>query len=168
MTPTAAFHTALGVLALATGAAVLLRRKGDRPHRWVGRVYAAAMVTLCVASFGLRDSTPFVAGYGPFHVAALVSLVTVTAGVVVAMRRRENWLGAHYMWMAWSYIGLIMATGGHVMQPAFLVLRDAGLHAGLSLALSIALVWGLPPLVGRRWIARRQPAWDALGPTTSA
>lgn len=162
MTPLAAVHTALGVTALATGAVVLARRKGDRPHRLVGRVYAAAMVVLCVLSFGLRDTAPLWAGYGPFHIAALVSLGTVTAGVWVAWRRRPGWLEGHYQWMAWSYVGLVMATGGHVMRPVFLALRDAGIDAGLATALSVGVVWGLPPLIGSRWIARRKAGWDRL------
>ena len=162
------FHTALGVLALATGAVVLIRPKGTRPHRVVGRVYAASMVVLCLASFGLRDTTPFFAGYGPFHIAALVSLVTVCGGMWVAWRRPENWLEGHYQWMAWSYIGLVMATGGHVMRPVFLALRDAGMHPGLAIALSLFAVWGLPPLVGSRWIARRKGRWDRLGAPAAA
>ncbi len=156
-------HTALGVAALATGAFVLARRKGDGLHRVVGRVYAAAMVGLCVLSFGLRDTTPLFAGYGPFHIAAVVSLVTVVAGVVVAWRRRPGWLEGHYMWMAWSYVGLVMATGGHVMRPVFLWMRDAGVPAGLALGASLFAVWGLPPLVGSRLIARRKAGWDRLG-----
>ena len=46
MTPIAVLHTALGVTALATGAVVLARRKGDSPHRIVGRVSVGAMVAL--------------------------------------------------------------------------------------------------------------------------
>lgn len=168
MSPTALVHTALGVVALATGLFVLARRKGDRPHRIAGRVYAGALAALCVLSFGLRDSTQFFAGLGPFHVAAVVSFVTVSAGVVVVRRRRENWLAAHYMWMAWSYIGLVMATGGHVVNPLFAALRDAGLPAGLSLGVALGLAWGLPPVVGRRLIARRAPGWDALGARAGA
>ena len=163
MTPTAAFHTALGVTALATGAVVLARPKGGRPHRVVGRVYVGSMLVLCLASFGLRDSTPFFRGLGMFHVAAVVSLVTVSAGAWTAWRRRPGWLPGHYMWMAWSYIGLVMATGGHVGRPLSLAFHGLGVPAGLATALALAAVWGLPPLVGRRMIARRRPAWEALG-----
>lgn len=158
----AAVHTALGLTSLVTGAFVLARQKGNRTHRIAGRVYAGALVVLCLLSFGLRDSTPMWNGFGPFHIAALVSLGTVTAGVVVARRRRDNWLAAHYMWMAWSYIGLVMATGGHVVQPLFLGLRDVGVPTAVSVAVALAVAWVVPPLVGRWWIARQQPGWDAL------
>ena len=161
MSPVAAFHTALGTLALATGAVVLARPKGGRWHRIAGRVYVGAMVTLCLASFALRDSTPFVQGLGPFHVAAVVSLGTVLAGGWVAWRRRRDWLTAHYMWMAWSYIGLVMATGGHVQAPLALALTDVGLARGLAVGVALGLVWGVPPILGRRWIARARPSWDA-------
>ena len=163
MTPLVAVHTALGVTALATGALVLAHRKGDRLHRLVGRVYAVAMVVLCLLSFGLRDTTPLVAGYGPFHVAALVSLGTVASGVVVAWRRRPGWLEGHYMWMAWSYIGLVMATGGHVVRPAFLALQAWGVPTTAAVVVSLFVVWGLPPLVGSRLIARRKGGWDRGG-----
>ena len=162
MSAVAIVHTALGTLALATGAVVLARPKGGRWHVRIGKVYVGAMLVLCVASFGLRDSTPLFQGLGPFHVAALVSLVTVSAGAWTAWRRRPGWVAGHLQWMAWSYIGLVMATGGHVARPVFLVFRDVGLPAGVAIALSIAVVWGLPPLVGSRMIAARVPAWLAL------
>lgn len=165
----AAVHTALGILALASGALVLVRRKGDRLHRLAGRAYGVSMVALCVLAFGLRDSTPFIQGLGMFHVAAVVSLATVAAGVVAVRRRRSGWLEAHSQWMAWSYIGLLMATGGHVMRPLFLLLfRGAGLPASLSMGIAIVVVWGLPPLVGAWWIARRAASWRALGERGSA
>ena len=162
MTPIALVHTALGTIALVAGAAVLLRPKGGRRHRVTGRVYVVAMLALCGLSFGLGSSTPFFSGLGPFHIAALVSLGTVSAGAAVALRRGPNWLAAHYMWMAWSYIGLVMATGGHVVAPIARALLGLGLARGVAIGIALGVAWALPPLVGRWWIARRQPAWDAL------
>ena len=163
MSATAVVHTALGSLALATGAVVLLRPKGGRWHRLTGRVYVGAMLALCGLSFGLRGTTPAFDGLGPFHVAAVVSLVTVAAGAWSAWRRRAGWLPWHYMWMAWSYIGLVMATGGHVQAPLAQALAGLGLARGLAIGLALFVVWGLPPILGRRLIARRVGAWDALG-----
>ena len=167
MTATAVFHTVLGTLALATGAVVLVRPKGGRWHRVVGRAYVGAMVVLCLAAFGLQDSTPFFHGFGGFHVAALVSLVTVSAGAWTAWRRRAGWLSGHLQWMAWSYIGLVMATGGHVARPVYLAFDSIGVPGGAALGLSLFVVWGLPPLVGRRLIKWRLPTWEALGARVS-
>ena len=163
MSAVAVFHTVLGSLALASGAVVLLRPKGGHVHRTTGKVHVGAMVVLCLASFSLQDSTPFFRGFGGFHVAALISLATVSAGAWEAWRRRPGWLSGHLQWMAWSYIGLVMATGGHVSQPVYFALRDVGLASGAAIGLSLFIVWGLPPIIGSRLIARRVPTWEALG-----
>jgi hypothetical protein len=49
--------------------------------------------------------------FGPFHVAALVSLGTIVAGVVLAFLRRPpgHWVEMHGTFMAWSYVGLLAA-----------------------------------------------------------
>ena len=159
MTPIAIVHTALGATALATGAAVLMRPKGTRAHRWTGRVYAASMVALCGLAFGLRDSTPFFEGFGPFHIAAVVSLVTVALGVEAAWRKRPGWAGWHLSWMVWSYIGLVMATGGHLQRPLAEAIYALGVPTGAAIALSLLVVWGLPPAVGALWLKRRTPGW---------
>ena len=154
-------HTAFGVVALATGAFVLLRQKGDTLHRRVGWVYALALAILCVESYWIQDSTPFFRGFGMFHVMATVSLVTLAGGVVTAWRRKpESWLGWHYQMMAWSYIGLVMATGSHVFRPVFLFfLRDLGLPGVACWIATALLLWGLPPVVGVVLLNRREAAW---------
>ena len=101
-------HTGAAVVALGSGAVVLLQRKGTRTHRRIGWTYVASMVTLNVTAlliyrlFGV---------FGPFHVAALASLATLAAGVVTVVRRRpaRNWVEHHYFWMAYSYLGLVAA-----------------------------------------------------------
>lgn len=109
MSPLGLFHTLTAVVALASGAAVLLRRKGTRWHRWAGWVYVASMLLLNVSALMIYR---LFGGFGPFHVAALVSLATVLAGTVVAVRRRPpgKWIEAHYYWMTFSYMGLVAAA----------------------------------------------------------
>ena len=156
-----ATHTLFGAFALAAGAAVLLRPKATRWHRQAGVLYVGAMVLLCVEAFGIRDSTPFFRGLGPFHILAVVSLVTVLGGYAVARRRRPGWFEVHYRLMAWSYVGLVMATGSHLFRPVFLfLLRDLGLARGLALGLTAGVLWGLPPLVGVALLWRRRAALE--------
>ncbi|NNF58758.1 MAG: DUF2306 domain-containing protein [Rhodothermaceae bacterium] len=152
-----ATHTLFGVLALLLGVVVLVRPKATRAHRWLGYSYVAAMVLLCIESFGIRDATPFFAGFGMFHVLALVSLGTVVAGIIPALRRQPNWFDWHYNSMAWSYIGLLMATGSHLFEPVFLfLLRDLSLPRILCWIGTAGLLWGLPPLVGQTLLVRRE------------
>lgn len=163
MSPIALLHTALGVTALATGAAVLARRKGDRLHRRLGWVYAGSLLSLCALSFGLRASTPFFQGLGPFHAAAVVSFVTTALGVWAVRARPAAWLQHHYMWMGWSYIGLVMATGGHLQAPLGRALAAVGVEGAAAVAVSLGVLWGLPPLVGGRWLKARAARFDRLG-----
>ena len=101
-------HTGSAVAALACGAVVLLQRKGTRVHRRLGWAYVASMVTLNVTALLIYR---LFGGLGPFHLAALVSLATLAAGVVAVARRRpaHDWVEHHYWWMAYSYLGLVAA-----------------------------------------------------------
>lgn len=99
-------HVSCAVLAMGTGGFVLLDRKGTPRHRAIGRVYAAAMILTNASALMIYD---LFGGFGPFHVAALISLATVIPGVIVARRKRKGWLEAHYFWMTFSYVGLMAA-----------------------------------------------------------
>lgn len=101
-------HTGAAVLALVTGAAVLLQRKGTRVHRRIGWAYVASMVTMNVTALLIYR---LFGTFGPFHVAAILSLATLVAGIVTVVRRRpaHGWVERHYWWMAYSYLGLVAA-----------------------------------------------------------
>ena len=110
MSPIGWFHFATALIALATGAWVLLRPKGTRIHRRIGWVYAGSMLVLNLSALSLYRLT---GTFGPFHVAALISLATLAAGVISARRRRKgdrDWLMRHYFFMAYSYLGLAAAA----------------------------------------------------------
>lgn len=102
------FHTICALVALGSGAAVLLRRKGTRSHRRLGWIYVISMLALNGTALMIYR---LFGGVGPFHVAAVFSLLTVVAGTVPAYRRRPaNWVEHHYAWMTWSYVGLCAAA----------------------------------------------------------
>jgi uncharacterized membrane protein len=107
MSPLGWVHTTFALAALGSGAAVLLRPKGTRRHRQTGWLYVGSMV-------GLNGTALLIyrlfGGFGPFHVAALLSLATLAGGVLAAVRRRPGWVERHYWWMAYSYLGLLAAT----------------------------------------------------------
>lgn len=106
------FHTVCALVALGSGAAVVLRRKGTRSHRRLGWVYVASMLALNGTALMIYR---LFGGFGPFHAAAIASLVTVVAGAVPAYRRKPaNWLEHHYAWITWSYVGLCAATVSEV------------------------------------------------------
>ena len=157
-----AFHTINGLIALVAGLAVILLGKGTSFHRAAGRVYAGAMYVLCFASLAIRDTTPFFRGFGMFHVMALASVLTVTAGLVPALRRRRHrdWFNRHFSFMLWSYVGLVMALNSHFFREVFILFaKQAGLGNAVGLTLSILILWGLPPALGALLINRRAPLY---------
>ena len=108
MNPLGLLHTGAAVLALATGTVVLLQRKGTRLHRRIGWAYVASMATMNGTALLIYR---LFGGFGPFHVAALVSLATLAVGIATVVRRRpaHTRVEHHYWWMAYSYLGLVAA-----------------------------------------------------------
>jgi uncharacterized membrane protein len=150
-----ALHTAVGVVALLSGAANLLARKGTRRHRRVGRLYTLAMYVLVLSSFGI---TQIFDGFGAFHVLAVVSGITLTIALYFPLRRHRHpsWLDQHYFWIGYSYVGLVMATGSHLFE----------VFPRLPFALGAMLFWGVPYVVGSAIIfKRRRSAIARLPPT---
>lgn len=100
-------HLASSLLAVITGSMVLAMKKGTRNHRRIGYVYAVSMVILLVTAFSIYR---LFGGFGIFHVAAVVSSITLIAGMIPALRRNHPlWPVFHFSWMYWSVIGLYAA-----------------------------------------------------------
>ena len=102
-------HLVFAISALGSGLLVILLPKGTRIHRTAGHLYFTSMLGLNVTALSIYR---LFGGFGPFHVAALLSLGSVLAGMVpVVLRRpRKNWLALHGHFMAWSYVGLLAAA----------------------------------------------------------
>jgi uncharacterized membrane protein len=101
-------HVAAASIALALGLAVLARRKGDSWHVGLGRLYVAVMLAVAVPALFIYDIT---GRPGPFHVLAVVSLLTTALGWLSVRRRGQSRPGvvAHGTFMAWSWVGVITA-----------------------------------------------------------
>jgi len=97
-------HIILGFLSLISGSVVMVRKKGTRKHRMIGRLYVISMLSLNLTSFGIYK---LYNGWGFFHWMAIASLIPLLAGFVAIFYRN---IRAHYYFMCWSYIGLLCAT----------------------------------------------------------
>jgi len=145
-------HFAAALVALAGGALVLWRRKGTAAHRRLGWTYVVAMLVLNVTALLIYRLT---GRFGPFHVAALISLATLVAGIVPAWRRRPaNWLDRHYFFMAYSYVGLLAAAVAETASRVAVVQEVAG---GPSPAfwITVAVVSAMVFVVGSRVVKGR-------------
>jgi len=131
-------HMIFSLIAIGAGAAVVMNAKGTRWHRTLGHIYATSMVGVIVTAFSIYDLT---GNFGPFHVAASLSAVTLSAGLyfVLARRPKYNWIEWHAHWMSWSYIGLIAALAAESLTR-FVMPRAAPLLEELALW---SVFWGL-------------------------
>ncbi len=86
--------------------------------------------------------------FGAFHVLALVSFITLGLGMYFPLFARSNasWLVHHYMWMSYSYVGLVMAAGSHLF----------GVFPQWPGWLRMLLFWGLPYILGTVLIFRNR------------
>ena len=97
-------HGLLGLTSLLLGAAALLVRKGTSLHRRMGFAYLCAMGLLNLTALLIYDLT---GGFNGFHIAATISLATITAGYLAI--RVKHAFEAHGILMGWSYVGLVAA-----------------------------------------------------------
>jgi len=151
-------HTALGVIALIAGAWNLLTQKGTPLHRQMGWVYVTTMTGLLATSFFIFD---LFGSFGPFHAMSLVSGATLGLAVYFPLRRdhHEHWLEHHYMWITWSYVGLVMATGSHFFAygpPGWPAWARALLYWGLPCALGATLIYGWRAEMLRRFASANE------------
>lgn len=143
-------HTVTALTALVAGAAVLLTRKGTRRHRQLGWTYVVSMLLLNGSALLIYRLT---GRFGPFHVGAIFSIVTVVAGTAAALgaRRarahrsavdRARALERHYQWMTWSYVGLLAAAVSEIATrvPALRPRPGQGLAFGVTVAVCTLLV----------------------------
>ncbi len=120
LTPAIGVHVIAAFVALVLGAFVLWRRKGDRRHRWMGRVWVATMVVVAVSSFGI--STIGVVGpFSPIHLLSIYTLISLATGVGVffwpSSLSRAARLHTHRITMQSLYAGALLIAGGFTFLP---------------------------------------------------
>lgn len=148
MSPLGIAHVTFALAAMSSGAVVMLRRKGTLSHKRLGYLYAFCMVGLNITALMIYRlfHSP-----GPFHALAVVSLSTLTAGLLPALRRRAGWLERHYRMMAWSYVGLCAAFLAEIAVRLPFV-KGIGWRFGIAAFLASSLV----AAIGGRVIERRR------------
>lgn len=143
-------HIASSSVALVLGAWVLLVHKGDRRHRRLGRAYAISMLVVNATAFGIYR---LFGGFGPFHVAAIISLLTLAAGMrpVLLRPRPKAWSITHMIFMYWSVVGLYAAFASEVLVrlPA-----RPGAYFGLLVGLATGVIMLAAGLLQGRLVRR--------------
>lgn len=104
------FHFITAVISMLTGTIILLNTKGTSFHKRVGYVYVISMVLLNISSFFIINF----GGFSLFHFFAIVSLISITGGMVPTIKKGKNWFGYHFYFMNWSVVGLYCAFWAEV------------------------------------------------------
>jgi len=97
-------HFACALGALLLGPIIMMRRKGDRTHRWLGRIWALMMAVIIISALSMYEMN---GRPNLFHFFALVSLVTLGSGLWAIWRykktRNPDYLLTHQHCMIWAY-----------------------------------------------------------------
>jgi uncharacterized membrane protein len=112
--PTGFIHLITAVIALITGTAVLSLKKGTKLHIKIGYVYVISMIIVNGTAFMIYRLFD---GFGIFHIAAFINLLTVIAGMTPLLLRKpkNGWLDIHLAFMYWSVMGLYAAFVSEVL-----------------------------------------------------
>jgi uncharacterized membrane protein len=104
-------HLLASLIAIAIGAAVLVRAKGTEVHKARGRIYVTAMIVTSVTALGIYRQGVF---FFP-HWFAVAALIITAAGVAAAHFKtpRTGWVHVHLTCMVASFYILI---GGAVNE----------------------------------------------------
>jgi uncharacterized membrane protein len=113
-------HFVLALVALISGGAIFLMKKGNRRHRVAGYIYVLSMGTTNMSALLIYDLTK---SFNLFHFFALFSLAVLAAawwGVwKYTKTRQKKHIAMHANMMAWSWFALIMAAIAETVTRLF-------------------------------------------------
>lgn len=97
-------HVICVIPAVPLGAYILLRRKGDRTHKMLGRIWGGLMIGAALSSFALKGLMG--GSFSPIHLLSVLTLITIPRAIINI--RRGN-VAAHKRSMTVLYISLLIA-----------------------------------------------------------
>ncbi len=104
--PLGTVHLIASIIAMITGLFVILKgHKGGVLHKRIGYIYVFSMLLLNGTAFGIYNFGSF----SMFHFFSVVSLSSLTAGMLPMLLKLKNKIRFHYRYMSWSVVGLYAA-----------------------------------------------------------
>lgn len=157
-------HTLASLLSLLFGTWVLFTKKGDKKHKKLGYAYTLSMVVVLTTCFFMYN---LFGGFGVFHVFAIVSSVTLVAGMIPVLRRKpKHYISLHYNFMYWSVIGLYGAFLAEILTriPPLIISNKEILPIFFSMVgVAVFIVMGF----GYYFMFKKRKDWskfEQLGP----
>lgn len=145
--PAIQIHLIAAVLAFAVGAYVLIRRKGDRLHRNLGRIWVALMAITALSSFAIH-TIRMIGPFSPIHILSILTLAALVIGVRAA---RRGDIKRHLNVMRQLYVFALIGAGAFTFLPGRLMNRIA-FHGDAPLAgyLAVAAIAGFAIVVAMK------------------
>lgn len=147
-TPMGGVHTGFSLLAMLFGLFVLFTKKGTLRHKKVGYLYSVCMLGVCLTAFLLYNLT---GKFGVFHVASIVSLVTLLGGMVpmILKRPKGGYVPLHYWFMYYSVLGLYAAFFSELLVrvPETPFFGMVGIATGATMFIGSAYIYS----VNKKW-----------------
>jgi uncharacterized membrane protein len=106
-------HAFAAMAAFALGAVQLAAPKGTLPHRTVGWLWVALMVTVATTSFWIHDLRVW-GQWSPIHLLSIFTLIMLPPAVIHAMRHRVK---DHRKAMVGLFTGALVIAGLFTFWP---------------------------------------------------
>jgi uncharacterized membrane protein len=111
--PLIQIHAFVALAALVLGALQLFRKKGDRPHRTLGRIWVGLMAIVALSSFFIWTIRLW-GLFSPIHLISIFTLVMLWRGVAFA---RRHDIRSHRRTMQFTYVLALVVTGLFTFLP---------------------------------------------------
>lgn len=105
-------HLLAALLATVAGTTVLFMQKGTKRHKQIGYIYVISMLLLIATAF---MTYRLFGRFGVFHYGAIISALTIIAGMVPTIKKKKGWIYRHFAFMYWSVIGLYAAFASETL-----------------------------------------------------
>jgi uncharacterized membrane protein len=119
--PVIQLHAFAAMGAFALGAVQLAAPKGTLPHRTVGWIWVALMLTVAVSSFWIHD----IRMVGPFSLIHLLSILTLFTVPLAVLAARRHKVVTHRKAMTSIFLGALVIAGFFTFMPGRIMYKVA-------------------------------------------
>jgi uncharacterized membrane protein len=119
--PVIQIHAGAAILALLVGAVVLFRRKGNRPHRQLGKLWVGLMALVALSSFFIWTIRLW-GVFSPIHLLSILTLFLLWRGVSHA---RAHNIRLHMRTMRYTYVLALVISGLFTFYPGRIMSKVA-------------------------------------------
>lgn len=150
------FHVATVVPAAIIGAILLVRRKGSRVHRLLGRLWIVLMMVSALSSLFIHELKIW-GEWSPIH---LLSLYVIAGCVSAYLSARRGLIGRHRRTVIGLYAGGIVVAGGFTFLPGRIM--HAVVFSGSNASTTGLALVIIVPVLAALWLLFRRAAVSSV------